>query len=600
MLVLAQAHAAYQTGNANGQAASANSAPVVISNDQPAVNTVTPIITSPSTTYNFTSTGNVCLTGVTPGAWYSLCIQMPTITAANTTIAASNTTTSSQIVVCANTTNAQLGQQVTGAGIVKSTFITAINANTNYTISEPATATASVTLNNTANQLVATWQSSPDNTTWSNMTVIPRSTTFNNAPVSTVYNPGLWLVQAPQNVKYMRLNIGTLTNCTINAYIDPWVVGARVNLPYMTTATQANWPTGAAFIPVFDTSYLADIGLDLGTFTGTGQTITPYQSNDPALVTPLACPAITTSATTFSPVTTMTATGYFVFQPKSKYFTATETGTAITAFIMQGLSGRVSLTDSTPLTSTLPAANVTQWGGTAAATQKPNTNQGISVGYLSPSNNAEKAVSNISASGNTGTITDDSGAVISGLITLAAVTNTSASIDLGLQSSYDNGTTWQDIFHVARQSTNTTIAVPPITVDGRRRWFWNTNGTGNWNVTISTMRCIGNFPVYHNYYDRTAALINASATGAGTSFLIAGCKTVTMFMDCGAATTGGTYQLQISPDGSKWSTVGTVQAVASSTVSINASMFSAQFVRANCSVTGSGQTGNYIAFNATN
>ena len=175
VLQLTNTYGAVQFGNPNGSNTSSSSAPVVIANDQASINTVAPLLVSPQTAFNYTGTGATGAVQVTPGAWYSLCIQIPTITGATYTLASATTSVGSATITMASTTGAQIGQQVTGTGVPVGAFIVSLVTNTSITLNVPCTAAGTVTLTNTAGQFVATWQSSPDNSSWSSINVLPKT-----------------------------------------------------------------------------------------------------------------------------------------------------------------------------------------------------------------------------------------------------------------------------------------------------------------------------------------------------------------------------------------------------------------------------------------
>ena len=364
--------AAYSPNNPNGQAASANSAPVVMASDQSAINAVTTQIISPSTTYNYTSAVTAASTQVTPGGWYSICVQIPSITASNITVGTSCTGSAGQNVVTLGgsptTTGVAIGQSITGTGIPIGARVVSFVANTSIMISCNITATVSGSVVTTHEAFTATVQSSPDNSTWSSMSVIPKTLLTQSSPTSTLNGEGLWIVRAPSNVNYIRVNITTMTNCTANVFVDSYSQGSVINLPLKYTATQANWTAGACIIPPIDTSNLADETLDVTSFGGIGQTISFLGSNDPSLAIAQPVSASYLDQVGSPSASSLTALHTAVIAVKQKYFYAKETGTSITAFTIGGATARVSISDCSVVTPSLLGTNLMQVAGTATVT----------------------------------------------------------------------------------------------------------------------------------------------------------------------------------------------------------------------------------------
>ena len=206
------------------------------------------------------------------------------------------------------------------------------------------------------------------------------------------------------------------------------------------------------------------------------------------------------------------------------------------------------------------------------------------------------------ASGNSGAISNATGGAISGLIVVSAASGTTPTLDVGLEESYDNGTTWTQVWAAQRFTGTATAVIPPMLVGGLRRWTWTVGGSSpsfTFAITVNTLS--GPAPILRQSFDRTAGLLSGTLNATSAAVPIAGCTTLTAKVSIGAATTPATYQLRISDDGASWSTVGTATAaVANGTVAFAMPVgLSANFAQVICTVAGSGQTGNYVAINAT-
>jgi hypothetical protein len=253
--------------------------------------------------------------------------------------------------------------------------------------------------------------------------------------------------------------------------------------------------------------------------------------------------------------------------------------------------------------------NVSQLGGAAVSSTAGagGTNRMLGTIAANPITNVDRTSTATSTTGVSPVITSDLGASISGLINVTAVSGTSPTLDLVLQESRDNGTTWTDIYHVQRISAVSTIDIPHMIMSGRRRWSWTVGGTATPTITFTTttMQGSGSPVLLRSFYDRTANVLNATLNTPGTAFNIEGCKNITMFISSGITTTGGTFVAQISPDGITWA--NTSLSIATATVASGSagyvasiSNLNAKFIRVIVSVAGTSQALNYVHFEASN
>lgn len=268
-------------------------------------------------------------------------------------------------------------------------------------------------------------------------------------------------------------------------------------------------------------------------------------------------------------------------------------------------------------TNLLGAVNLSQINGKAAGYLEGMSSfkYALPTAHFGGQPFTDRASSAITTTGNSGTISDDFGQAIAALINVTAVSGTNPTLDLMLGESFDGGTTYQDIYHVARFTAAGTYTVPNIVMGGKRQWRWVIGGTGSPSFTVAITAMDGsNSPlIVRQFFDRALATTqtlnanpyNGTATANSTTgvYNIEGCKYVTMGVSSAAATTAAAIQMQFSLDQVEWynATTATTQSVANQNVmvpSING--VQAKFVRGSVTTAGSGQTLNYVSFNGTN
>lgn len=289
------------------------------------------------------------------------------------------------------------------------------------------------------------------------------------------------------------------------------------------------------------------------------------------------------------------------------HYFRTETETPLTAEITSGFGDTDS---STAVTVNVNGSNAnalvggTTWSGLVA--QSAAKLAGFIPG--APVSNADVASAARTATGNSGTVALDWGAAITGLINVTANSGTNQRMDIALQESPDNGTTFYDIWHAPRYGSgylgNTTAQVPYMLMGGRRRWLWTINGTSpSFTFTITAM--VNSLPpsgVLRNFFDYTSAAngtinVNTLNSTTGTWF-VEGCKEYTLNISMGAVTTTAPiFQLQASPTGlsTDWFNIGaTVTGTASTNQTLSISNTPARFVRVLVQTAGSGATCNFV------
>lgn len=203
--------------------------------------------------------------------------------------------------------------------------------------------------------------------------------------------------------------------------------------------------------------------------------------------------------------------------------------------------------------------------------------------------------------GNSGLISVAAGGGLSGLIAVTAASGTTPTLDITLEESFDNGTTWTQVWAAPRLTGISTAVIPPMLTSGLRRWVWTLAGTTpSFTFAITANAVPSPCPIIRQIFDRTAGLLTGTLNATSASVPIAGCKALSAKVSLAAAGTPGTYQIQISDDNAAWSNVGTATiAIANSVLTlVMPAGVTANFARVICTVAGATQTGNYVAINA--
>lgn len=344
------------------------------------VNAVQPLVLSTPTSNTLTAAGQVQYQ-IVPGGVYTLCISSASTLGSTANTMSSCTTTIGSTTVAYTGTAPQVGQLLAGTGISPGSYVVSTNAGTNFVMSLPATAAGTVTLNVTAGFFAGTFQTSSDNISWSNVSVVPMTYAVNSAATSSFVAPGLFRYASSPTDKYIRFNLtsigttGVLGNLssgpTVRFNVDALDRnGGVINLPYVqyTAATASTFPTGIPVVMPVDTSGLSEIVIDHNTFTGTSPVVTTRQTNDDTGTLFQGLVLISTTSVAPAPALTYTAGGNYRVAPTAKYFYASATGgTAISASSLGGVVARIGVHPSEQNVSML-SGNITQLNGSALQT----------------------------------------------------------------------------------------------------------------------------------------------------------------------------------------------------------------------------------------
>jgi hypothetical protein len=183
--------------------------------------------------------------------------------------------------------------------------------------------------------LVATigFQWSQDGASWNNATCIPVSSLpgAGKANVNSATAAGLWMWEAPINAQYFRFNCSAFTSGNINVFLDPWVNGNTIQLPWTYTVT-----SGQTLVPFFDTNNIQQIVVRLSAVTTTVLTVQGTNDISGTDVFPIAGKDI--GSTTSNSSATITAAGTFVFNPSGAKWARVQCTTTGTVLTVQGIT----------------------------------------------------------------------------------------------------------------------------------------------------------------------------------------------------------------------------------------------------------------------
>ena len=191
---------------------------------------------------------------------------------------------------------------------------------------------------------------------------------------------------------------------------------------------------------------------------------------------------------------------------------------------------------------------------------------------------------------------------------IAFTAGSSTGLDLYLQESPDNGTTFYDIWQCEAFTAVGRARIPAIPVNGRRRFRW-VNRTGAASAATLTVNSIGTsaaVPIQRQFFDRTSGVGSGTAVVSTSSaaYDIAGCKQFTVVMQAGTATSVGSFQAQMSMDGTNWYNASAATAIgattANNTIIPITSGLTGRFIRVTCTAAGTTQVINAIHIYGTN
>lgn len=196
----------------------------------------------------------------------------------------------------------------------------------------------------------------------------------------------------------------------------------------------------------------------------------------------------------------------------------------------------------------------------------------------------------------TAAIAPSNGISYSVVIPVTVVTGTNPTLDVQVQESLDTGTNWVTVYDFPRITATGFYNSPPLKLTGNRVRYVQTVGgiTPSFTRAISRLQSSQPTPINRQIIDRTVSLTTLNSVTP--SLQVAGGCNVRLVINLGAATTPPALQLEGSDDnGTTWYSIGTPLAgVASSTVSTTVATQSPLLLRANVSTAGVAVTSGYV------
>ena len=244
-----------------------------------------------------------------------------------------------------------------------------------------------------------------------------------------------------------------------------------------------------------------------------------------------------------------------------------------------------------------PAENIAQVGGVAvssmtdvASTRMLGVFQGITLALT------EVASAARTTTGNSGAISASAaaGQAMAAFINITAASGTNPTLDVYLEESYDNGTTWTTIWTAPRKTGISSIQVPPMAVCGRRRWSWTIGGTTpSFTFVVTTQPLAPPVPLSRLIIDRT--LVPTTLNSATPAVNVAGCVQIAGRINLSTlGSPAPTFVLEISDDGTDWMQVGSsLTPAGTGLVSLTTASNPANFARIRVSSAGTGSALSY-------
>jgi hypothetical protein len=207
------------------------------------------------------------------------------------------------------------------------------------------------------------------------------------------------------------------------------------------------------------------------------------------------------------------------------------------------------------------------------------------------------------------TIALDEGQSLASMVKVTVASG--GTLDLVLRESFDDGETFQDIYHVERISGTGTFTIPNMLMHGKRQWGWVISAGASFTFKIATLRGANPAPIQRRFmvYGH-----NTAQSGQFTpSYNIEGCKFITAAAKVKHNTTtpGAVTSLsfQVSEDNAFFGYYGTTFTATSSTtagtdvlVLANYTSYGAiaKFIRMITATTVAGNACDYIVIKASN
>jgi hypothetical protein len=366
-------------------------------------------------------------------------------------------------------------------------------------------------------------------------------------------------------------------------------------LPTQLDGVLDNLTTTASVTSATNVVSVSTAGYNGGSFqvtnAGTSCTVTYEQSNDNTNWTSMLVvnPAVNTN----TPIQTSSATGLYNYAISAAF---------VRARVSTYGSGTVtiSLTQkrNAPLTTGLSLQ-----AGTSAIGNIGTVQTVVGAAYSIPFITTDVIFGAIISTTTTSAIVPDRGCSYAVLIPVQTVSGTSPTLDIVLQESDDQGTSWFDVYHFPRITAAGTFRSPTIALTGQRvRYIQTVNGT-----TPSFSRTIYRIPsnnpatYFRRIFDRSLASTQTLGATTATMVVAGTTHTLQLVIAAGAiTTTAPALQLQGSDDGgATWYNFGSpLLSIANTTVQTSVADVNADLVRAIVTTAGSLATLTYVALKA--
>lgn len=181
-------------------------------------------------------------------------------------------------------------------------------------------------------------------------------------------------------------------------------------------------------------------------------------------------------------------------------------------------------------------------------------------------------------------------------IPVTAVSGTNPTLDVQVQESLDSGNNWISVYDFPRITAIGSYSSPPLKLIGNRVRHVQTVGgtTPSFTRAINRLQSSQPTDLYRQIVDRTISLTTLNSVTP--TLQVAGARNINLSINLGAATTPPELQLEGSDDnGLSWYALGSpLTGVASSTVETSVSGKSPTFVRARVSTAGVTVTPGYV------
>ena len=188
-----------------------------------------------------------------------------------------------------------------------------------------------------------------------------------------------------------------------------------------------------------------------------------------------------------------------------------------------------------------------------------STNRAMVAGIAGPTSNTDYSAQAWAAASGSGAVIAEAnglGAAAAFDVNLTAWTaGASTGLDIYLQESPDNGTTYYDIWQCEALTAVSRARIPAIPIGGRRRFRWvnRTGAATTATVTITAMEQSVAVEKQVQFFDRTASVTSGTAAlGNGAAYPIYACKALTFVMQTGTATAPASFKIQMSMDGTNF------------------------------------------------